>query len=536
MINPVIVRHARTQFRLERIGPIITLAAYLVVLVLAFFLTYLTGAAFGASWKESLRNYWHELLAIQVFALVVMGSLRAAGTVVREKEQKRFDFQLVTGMSPWRIAEGEMAGSTLYYYFLILCSLPFSVLCVLGGGVTWTLFGYSYLLLFTGAFFFHSWAMLASTVSKTYAGSVLVTLIVVAAFSAVVVLREHSSATLRALSVLSPFHLPFARLYPEASGGTIGFFDGIYRDFLAVSAFYFFFGMWALSAAVRKIRSAQAPYISKLQAVLFAALFLAAVSGLLVARVPRVAGTWEVLFYESTAIYLTAALLLLLVFAFVLSPSLDSYTSMVRRGTKGFWNTLFGERSLYLVNLLVIFAAGVAIYFGLFLQKAIRTPDLTEAAASGKMPLVDISMSFFFVLLAALFYSLVVQLCTFLSKRAGREIAALVLLALVMMPGLSEVWCGSPEAGFAQVFNPVAVVASMLPHGPATPGTNLSVAAIVFYFIFCTLLGTLLFLRARRVHTHAAPAAAAPPPAEAEPATPVEPEPEPQYPADGNEL
>jgi hypothetical protein len=531
LINPIIVRHARTQFRLEHVGPIIILAAYLLILVLAFFLTYIIGAYQGISWEDCLRNYWYGLMGVQIFVLVVVGGIRVAGSVVREREQKRFDFQLVTGMSPWRIAEGEMVGNSLFYYFLILCALPFSLLCVLGGGVDWGLFGYSYLIIFTAAFFAHCWALLASTVSRTHAGAIVITLIVIALVSAAVLLKKYTSGTLSLLSVISPFYLPLSEVRSASDLRQMGFFNEQFPQLFAVAVAYVFFGLWALNGAVRKIRNPGAPYLSKLQAVIFAVVFLTVVCGLLLTRTPGPGETWSSLFYVNTVIYLTVMLLLLFVLAFILTPSVESYTRLVRRRTRSFWYAVFGERSLFLINMFVLFGVSVAVYFGVFVQAFLaRAPknaiELTRLA-DGKMPLMHIFSGFLFVLLAMLFYSMVIQLCTLLWKRAGREIAAMIILALVLLPVLSEIGkerqlaeMGSVlEMGFIHVFNPVVVLISILPTGARTAGVNLTLAALVFYPVFSAILGTLLFLRVKHIHSFAAPLIAMPSTSAMAPAT-----------------
>jgi len=509
LINPIIVRHARTQFRLERVGPIIALAAYLLLLVLAFFLTYMIGSSTSSSWQECLRTFWYELLAIQIFMLVVVGSIAVAGSVVREKEQKRFDFQIVTGMSPWQIAEGETFGSSLFYYFLILCTLPFMILCVLGGGIGWELFGYSYLILFTAAYFFHAWALLVSSMSRTYAGSIVLTLILIALLSSAALLKHHSNGALRTFSVISPFYLPYSSFTGDSEPGQVMFFNEYFPELFAVAVVYVFLGLWALNGAVRKIRNSLSPYISKLQAVFFTAVFLVTVAGLLVANNQVSQQTWNTSFFENTIIYLTLTLLLMFVLAFVLTPSPEEYKLMVRRKNRGVWNAIFGERSLFLVNMLVLLGVSMAVYFGVFAQAVFaRAPEkalhLTQVL-SGKMPIMHVFSGFFFVLLAILFYSLLIQLCALLSKRAGREIAALIILVLVLLPWLSEMWSGVAERGLVRVFNPVEVLVSILPAGTAGTGSNLSLAALIFYPVFSILLGALLYIRLKLLHARLAP-------------------------------
>ena len=551
MINPVIARHARTLFRFEKTRPAVALAFYLVVLVLAFFLNYVfdplssvswerrteqaapaaESATPGAAaekqtakntWKDTLRSYWYLLVAIQVFALIVLGSVRVAGSVVREREHKRFDFIVITGMSPWRIAEGEMFGSALFCYFLILCTVPFSALCVLGGGVSWELFGYSYLILFSGAFFFHSWALLVSSVSRSYAGAAVAVLILVGLFSAAVMLEHFKVSMFSDLAMLSPFYLSFATPRTAGELGHVGFYTEHFPRLFAVAVVYVFFGYWALNAAARKIRGADRTYISKLQAVIFTAIFCAAASGLLAANAfdlsSRLSGFPEALFFQ-TAIYLSLALLLLVIFAFLLSPLSASYRRMREKRYGGFFYTLFGEKSLFLLNLLILFAITVAVYFLVFVPmfKNVIQHPLSLTDAHDKRPLLmDISLGFFFVLLVAMFYSLVVQLLAFASKRMGREIAALILLFLVMLPILGEGFhpgelaAEMSKGGFTPVFNPVAVLARILPASDSA-SARLAFMALVTYSIVCTLLGILLYAKAKTFIPQALPAEEVPP-------------------------
>jgi hypothetical protein len=248
-------------------------------------------------------------------------------------------------------------------------------------------------------------------------------------------------------------------------------------------------------------------------------LFCTAASGLLAANAPataqqlrRFVGT---LFFQ-TSIYLSLSVLLLVVFAFLQSPLPASYRKLKETRSGGALCALFGEKSLFLLNLLLLFAITVAVYFLVFVPmftKMIEHPFSLTAVHEGRPPLMDISLGFFFVLLVAIFYSLVVQLLTFASKRIGREIAALILLFLVMLPILTE---GLDPAGLTRVLNPVVVLMKLLPdHGK--PDTKLAFMALVFYSTACALLGALLYAKARTYLPEA-------PPAPAETPTAVEPE------------
>lgn len=490
MINPIIVRKARVQFRLERTGPVVVTATYLMILLLMFFLNYFLGSSYYRSLEESMRYYWCMLLVIQVFVLIVAGGIKVAGSIVRARERKRFDFEIVTGMSPWAIAVGEMAGSALFPCFLVFCTLPFSLLCVLCGGASWGQFGYSYLILFTGGFFFHACVLLVSAVARSSIFSVTVAVTFIAVLSATVLLDHYELAPFARISAVSPFYLPFA-VVRSAGLRHVGFFGHPFCELLIVGAGYLFFGIWALNGAARKIENREAPYISRAQAIIFTAIFCLGAAGILSGRSPAPSGDWGTLFFQSTAIYLAGVLVLVLVLAFLLSPSLESYLKGWRLGEKGAEYAIFSENSLFPVNLLILLAISVTFYFAVFAQTAQNAPSLTEGAGS-RMPLLDIFVSFFFVLFTALFYSLVIQLGTFLLKRIGRHVAAFVLLLLVLIPVLSEVSSGGSQTDFSHVLNPVTVLFNILPIGHQS--AKLSIQALLFYIITSALLGVMLLL------------------------------------------
>jgi hypothetical protein len=514
LINPIIMRHARSQFRIERTGPIVVLAAYLIVLVLAFAVNYVIGSHYNVPWSQSLRNYWYEILAVQMFVLVLAASIRVSGSIVKEREQKRFDFQLVTGMSSWRIAEGEMFGSALFSYFLILCSLPFAVLCVIGGGVSWELLGISYLMLFTSAFFFQAWGLFASTVCRTYAAAIVTTLVLVALLGGAVLLYRHQSGLLPGFAAISPFYLIASRPATAAEIGRIGFLDQEFSEVFAVSAAYFFLGFWTLNAAARRIRRPQAPYFSKFQALVFAAFVLAAIAGLLVARTS--ADDQPSLFYENTGIYLSSSILLMLVFSFVLSPRADSYLDMKKRGTGGVVYAVLGEHSLFFPAMLKMAAMSIAIYFGILVLLSQGVPNLTHAVG-GSMPLEHLLKGFAFLLLAGLFYTILVQVCILLSRRIGRELAAFILLVLILLPVLPEFWGKLPTSEYLHLFDPSTVLFAILPTGLADHAGDLASAALLLHLILCIALGLLLFLRIRALTPRAVPPS---PPGPEEPAAP----------------
>ena len=493
VLNPIVVRHARVQFRLERLGPASVLAGYLLLLVLAFVFTCGAGAGGAVAWKERLAGYWRGLCAIQIFVLIVAGAVKVAGSIVREREFKRLDFELVTGMPSWRIAEGELVGSCLFHYFLTACSLPFTLLCVLAGGASWEVFGSFYMVLLAGAFFFHSWALLISAVSRTHAGSVALTLTVVSLFSAFALLRWGGHGAVGVFGALSPLSVIFDSASPGAQFARVGFFNRQLSEPFVTTMVYVFFGAWFLNAAARRVRAPGAPYLSRLQALIFTASFLIAVSGVLAGRVPSPGHAAASLFYQNAAIYLSALLVVLLVLIFLLTPSGEIYAAW--RG--GVRRSAFADGAPFPAAAALVFAAGAAVFFGVFVQTAREAPALS-APWNGEIPLAGVSFALLFVLLAAMFWSLLVQLFCVAWRRAGRETGCMLLAGVFVLAALPQLLGVSTGARLFNMFSPVVVLLSILcPGAPA--GAELAFGAIFVYSLLCLLAGILLVLRLRAV-------------------------------------
>lgn len=96
---------------------------------------------FGASLviQESVpqaQGRWEALfyvvLWLQVVPLLVYGTLRAALSVQQERGERTWDFQRLTPLNSSEITIGKALGSPAFAYFLALCILPWTLLCVFG--------------------------------------------------------------------------------------------------------------------------------------------------------------------------------------------------------------------------------------------------------------------------------------------------------------------------------------------------------------------------------------------------------------------
>lgn len=502
VLGPIVLRNLRTQFRLDRLRSVSLIVIYLLSLITLFFLNYsLIGTRYD-SWEESLRYYWYQLLGIQYFVLFFVGTLKVAASVVRERQEKRFDFEVITGMSPASIARELLIGTPLFAYFLVAVTLPFSLLCLFAGGVDTDAFLSSYLVLISSSIFFHAWALFASASARTLTGSVITSILFVLIFLSPVLLTQADLPAPGFLAKLSPLYVPYAHFRGSPSG-SVQFLDFTIYLPLCLAIFYLFFAFWFGAGAARRIEREGNPFLSRVQVAFFTATFNFLLAGFLAGKTFSSAGgrgtAQNFLFYA--LLYLSANFLLLLLFMFFLAPSGKEYISSAadRNNRRGLYHIFFAERTLLYPNYFLQFGICAAIFFSLFVPWSIH-PPLSHMV--GSRPLfAQLSVAFFFILVCGFFYSSLVQIFLFLSSRAGKEIAAIVLLTLVLVPTTTDMLRGSAASGPEQILNPITVLASILPTETSTGSSQFTLLAPLFYLFVGIILAVLVFARARALRT-----------------------------------
>ena len=498
MLGPIALRNLRTQFRLDRTRSWMLIVIYLLFLITLFFVNYsLIGTRYD-SWEESIRYYWYQLLGTQYFVLFFVGTLKVSASVVRERREKRFDFEIMTGMSPARIARGLLLSTPIFSYFLVMLTLPFSLLCFSAGGVDKETFLASYLILLSCSLFFHSWALFASASARTVTGSVVTSILFVLIFLCAVLLTQAGLPELLFIAKLSPLYLPYAH-FSGLPSGSVQFLNLTVPLSVCLAIFYLFFAFWFAAVAARRIGKEENPCLSRVQAVFFTATFNFLLAGFL-------AGKTSENFLFHAFLYLSANLLLLLLFVFFFTPSGKKYSAGVgdKTSRKGLRSLFFAEGSLLFPHYFLLFGIGAAIFFFLFVPWSSHPPLSSASGAVGSRPLLaQLSASYFFVLVCGFFYCSLVQILLFLSSRAGKEIAATILLALVLIPAITDMARGYTGSGPEHTLNPITVLASILPIETSMRTNQFPLPALLFYLFAGILLALLVRARARALRARA---------------------------------
>ncbi len=139
--NPEFLRHARAQLR-----PVRALSAGLVALALVLLTGLICWA--GADPGERAAVFFRALFLAQGAVLLLWTVSDCGQAIAREREQKTFDFVKTTALTPAEIIAGKLFGAPVLGYFVVACTLPFSLAAALIGRLPFlqVLLGYGLVL------------------------------------------------------------------------------------------------------------------------------------------------------------------------------------------------------------------------------------------------------------------------------------------------------------------------------------------------------------------------------------------------------
>jgi hypothetical protein len=186
--NPEFVRHVRAELRPTRA---------ITVAFVVFFVCALIGLAcwaqqqevieraldnahrYGGTWttyatrlqQEGYRPAWRLLamwlLGLQDGLLTFWSLFSCAQSVSRERDQKTWDFQRTTSLTPAEILVGKLLGEPVLGYYGTLCVLPVTLWAGLAGGFWLRSLAAAYLSIFAAALFLGLGGLWISTLLET---------------------------------------------------------------------------------------------------------------------------------------------------------------------------------------------------------------------------------------------------------------------------------------------------------------------------------------------------------------------------------
>ncbi len=162
--NPILRRYCRSRLRPRGRG-----VALLITVLIAGFIVSMAGslgASSGMSPSDAARGAILPLLFFQGLILFVFGTAQAAGGMTAERDEGVIDYQRLIPMSPLSKALGYLFGLPAREYAMFLATLPFMAWALWRGEVSWRVWLPLYAIVFTSTLTYHLTGLVTGTVAR----------------------------------------------------------------------------------------------------------------------------------------------------------------------------------------------------------------------------------------------------------------------------------------------------------------------------------------------------------------------------------
>ncbi|WP_035615136.1 hypothetical protein [Haloferula sp. BvORR071] len=363
--NPIFLRYCRSRLRPRGLG-----VWLLIVVLIASFITLManSGAArmvadgYPERVEMIMRGSFMGLGFVQLFILFVLGTAQVAGGMTAERDEGVIDYQRLVPMSPLAKVVGYLFGLPVREYVLFLATVPFSLWLVSRGNIATDTWVPVYVAAGSSTLLYHLTGLVTGTVAKNRRWAFLASIgLVFLLYTAIPQLAKFGLVFFRYLSVEPVIVEKMPGLLPRDLGAiaevgqrlapTVKFFG---LDFSELVFTLFSQGGLALTFIVmlcRKWRNSDSHLLGKLWATGFfiwiQVLFLGNALPLIepgkifptraFSRMIRLGPEWQPHGEEAVAlsgIYGVVTLMLLFLFATMVTPSLDNQIRGWRRARK----------------------------------------------------------------------------------------------------------------------------------------------------------------------------------------------------------
>jgi hypothetical protein len=162
--NPILHRYCRSRLRPKGLG----LALLITVLIAGFMVAMARsgGVRSGLSLSDAARLALPPLLGFQCVLLFILGTAQAAGGMTAERDEGVIDYQRLIPMSPLSKVLGFLFGLPVREYAMFLATLPFAAWALWLGEISWHVWLPIYVTILTSAICYHLTGLVTGTVVK----------------------------------------------------------------------------------------------------------------------------------------------------------------------------------------------------------------------------------------------------------------------------------------------------------------------------------------------------------------------------------
>ncbi|ABY33726.1 MAG TPA: hypothetical protein DEF43_13625 [Chloroflexus aurantiacus] len=165
LLNPILVREARTRMRGAR--PYLILTLFLLLLILTTFGIYQYMVLQARTGMVVLSSHigqalFKGLAFTEMFFIVLVAPILTSGAISSERERLTYDMLLATPLRPGQLLAGKLIGALSYLLLLIVASIPIFSTVLIFGGVELRTLVLTVLLLGGAALFFGTIGLFSS--------------------------------------------------------------------------------------------------------------------------------------------------------------------------------------------------------------------------------------------------------------------------------------------------------------------------------------------------------------------------------------
>jgi hypothetical protein len=219
--NPIFRRYARARLRPHALG----VGVILAVMVAGFlFFGTRTIALYrsGLEVVDAERIPLLPLMVLQALILFFLGTGQVAGGMTGEADEGVLDYQRLTPLTPLTKVLGYLFGLPLREYALFACTLPFTAWGLWRGQVPFSAWGSVYLVLLTSTLLYHLTGLVAGTVVKNRRWAFLVSIaIVFGLYTVMPQAAKFGLTTFQYFTVWPVFEEQMRHFMPRSAGGML---------------------------------------------------------------------------------------------------------------------------------------------------------------------------------------------------------------------------------------------------------------------------------------------------------------------------
>ena len=218
--NPIFLRYCRSRLRLTPLG------IWLLLTVLAAGFCVSIAVAIGMRTDTDPvdvgRGPIVPLLVIQGFILFVLGTAQAAGGMTAERDEGVIDYQRLIPMSPLAKVVGFLFGLPVREYVMFLATMPFMGWCLWQGEVSWQVWLPLYAVFLSTAVLYHLTGVVTGTVVRNRRWAFLASIgLVFALYTVIPQLANFGLVFFKYLTVSPMFFECLPSLIPKNAGAVV---------------------------------------------------------------------------------------------------------------------------------------------------------------------------------------------------------------------------------------------------------------------------------------------------------------------------